>query len=358
MYLPYSELKKIGFDVDEHGKSHLLIKARSNDRYWLISNKSGYGEFKNEMSFFSTTFFMATLFKKIVLICKFLGIEKKIFKHVGVAFNEKFKQYPEVQLNSAVSIYSGTESSDRKVTVKITSIDNLTFYLKIAKSSRVNNLFINEKEALLIKSEDLDKCFIAPRFLGIGNTSFYWLLQSGTDWSSKGFDHTTREVMRYILEKEASSQITTVEKYIDSQDFTSIKNIEINRVVKKIVEYMGNEVIKTNHMHGDFTYWNVGFVNDDLYVFDWEYAGFFPVQLDYIHYKFSLIKRNNIDVKSCMDIIKSMREELNQEDPEVYMALYALIMSVRYQGRDNVKSGWVDHDLHNMIFNEFIKREN
>lgn len=351
------ELEKIGFNLNEKGDTHLLIKGNSSVRFWLISNGNDYKKFSEELNFFSTTFFIANLYKKLIMFCKLIKVDKLFFKHVGISLNHNHKQYQGIELNSCLSIYSGTESSDRKITVKITSENNLTSYLKIASNSNVNKLFSNEKQALLKNVELSEKSFLAPKFLGSGRAEKYWFLQTGSPWHSKNFHFTSQKIVKYILEKYENSKSINVVNYIESKNLNPTNNCEIQEVIQAIKSKYINENIHVNHMHGDLTYWNLGFISDDLYIFDWEYAGVLPVLFDYIHYKFSLVKRNKLNEESCTHILNSMEGEFGVKNSEVYMSLYLLIMSSRYQVRDAIDTGWVDYELHQVIFEKLFQRE-
>jgi len=202
------------------------------------------------------------LFNNFKFIRSFF-IEKSI--HQKLPMDNLYKY---IKSDSILSFNRGSLGPERKITILGTDINsNDQFFIKYADSDLAITNVCNEAN-ILKKIDNLNFVPILKQFVKNDN---YCLLETNILKGSR------------LISDKLNIKIFNILIKINNQ---SIK------VEKK---YTGD--LKTCFSHGDFCPWNINIDNDDLKVFDWEMAGYYPLGYDLFTFIFQtsfLINRTNV----------------------------------------------------------------
>lgn len=195
------------------------------------------------------------------------------------------------------SIFCGTPSTDQKLTIQIFSSREILGYCKIGTSERVHELFKHERDIL----EILHDCNInhVPRCKGVFDLdkATRVFIQTTEKKPSAKIEHNFGPKQKAFLDMlfERTRKDIAFEKtdYYSSilflkQNIKLLKQ-EYQKVVTQAVDallskYKGQHVL-WGMCHRDFTPWNTCMVDDQLFVFDFEYAlRYAPPEIDRWHF--------------------------------------------------------------------------
>ncbi|MDR2919740.1 MAG: phosphotransferase [Tannerella sp.] len=196
-----------------------------------------------------------------------------------------------------LAISCGTPGIHRKITVQISSRDEVLGYAKISGEPDVKSLFENEIDIL----KEL-------RTLGINaipQSLFYGELSSCVNIFIQDTVKKDRPVNK--LRNEPLVWDFLLELYVKTsgeipfkqtgyyQDLQRLKDNQLKHNLKEsallqctmaeVNDFFQNNATRFSVFHGDFTLWNTFIHQNKLYVFDWEYSRpAYPPFLDFFHF--------------------------------------------------------------------------
>lgn len=194
--------------------------------------------------------------------------------------------------------FAGTPSAHQKGTIQIATKDKILGYAKFSNVNMIQSLFYEEKEFLdwLSKCQvkNIPKCLLCEEIEN-GTTIF---IQDTEKTTKSRIVHKSSDLhiafVRELCEKtkvECDYENTDYCKMIQvlKENLAVLDNLDIEAKVmlesiSLIEESLKNEKV-FSAFHGDFTPWNTFIENNNLYVFDYEYARrTYPKYLDVFHF--------------------------------------------------------------------------
>ena len=249
------------------------------------------------------------------------------FNFCNVELMDKLKTVlNSIYSNYEFSIFGGTPSTDQKITIQLFRNKEILGYCKIGSSERTHELFEHERDILKF----LDDCNIdhVPRCKGVFNLddttkAFVQTTEKKTgakiehkfDLKEKAFldmlFEKTREDIAFE-ETDYYSSILFLQKNIKllQKEYQQIVSQEIQSLLSK---YIGRRVL-WGMCHRDFTPWNTCIVNNQLFVFDFEYAlRYAPPEIDRWHFFVqTLYYEKKMDVDKIADeFLKKHSDKIN-----------------------------------------------
>lgn len=330
------DLKAFGVvEVPSAGLAYAQIKARSNERWWLLplSKRTCAVAGLEMLQPVSLPARLAKAFARLVARygpLSWLSRTKVQFSGQPgfcALFAEK---------NLSCAYFTGTDGPHRKTAVQIMDEHgNILGYAKISRIPAIQRYIENEARMLQELSTLALKTAAVPTLLSFTNDNGSVVLV--TD-SIKNTRHQTIKrlealqinFLQELAEKTRQSGAETlVKRLADSQvSFgEQLSSDWMNRFSR------GYQLIcKAAHRlptclaHGDFTPWN-SFVQDgSLYVFDWEYAeAAFPVGYDYVHFYLSTAQAADPSLVVNL-LVKQLASEFFADDE--FLAAHALLLSL------------------------------
>ena len=196
------------------------------------------------------------------------------------------------------SIFEGTPSVHKKITMQLSCGNKILGYCKISDSENIKVLF--EKEAHTLQKLHNYGVTNIPKVLYCGTLSndTHIFVQSTTKSASSKIIHEWGPLHdEFILQLQNKTNLAlSFEKSDDYNTITALEehldwlpsNIDNNIVAKAIAtikeKYCGKEV-EFCACHGDFTPWNMFANKQGLFVFDFEYATMsYPAEIDRYHF--------------------------------------------------------------------------
>lgn len=196
------------------------------------------------------------------------------------------------------SIFEGTPSVHRKITMQLSSGKKILGYCKLSESDNIKELF--DKESKMLSWLEEREINGIPRILYCGTLSnrMHVFVQSTAKTASSAVIHEWNKLHEDFLSQlhEKSKQLIQFEESDLYKSIIALEkhfdwlpdNIDESIILKAISDirkrYCGCEV-EFSAYHGDFTPWNMFVEKKELFVFDFEYAGMsYPKGLDRYHF--------------------------------------------------------------------------
>ena len=196
------------------------------------------------------------------------------------------------------AIFEGTPSVHQKITMQLSNGNGILGYCKLSDGNEIKQLFEKEKSIL----DELCKKGVTniPKALYCGTLSCntHIFVQSTEKRASSRIVHewgAMHETFIQLLQEKTTvaqlfeksdyyNSITLLEEYLEWLPDNIDSNI-VAKAISGIKEKYCNKEIEFCACHGDFTPWNM-FANDnELFVFDFEYAAMsYPSGIDRYHF--------------------------------------------------------------------------
>jgi hypothetical protein len=323
-----AEIIALGFSVSDHytpgSVAYNIISGRSNARWWLVP-LTNRRVAVNGLSMFQPMIRSSKLFKCFAVVTGSVGLaslwtRKKIYisgtTQLGDVFGEKDLHY---------AFFTGTDSPHRKVSVQIMGRDGtIKGFAKVSSNSAVKPLLAHEADTLNhVNTLDLQTALI-PKVLFNGEMGGAGVLITDTLKTCRAKTVTTLTDAHVAFLHELCDK-TAVPGTADTNWVVTEMRCQYDAVVDRLPviwqarltqaiacmeRYEGGWGARSLN-HGDFTPWNTFFVEDKLYVFDWEYASKeFSFGYDLSHMLHSLEKLDSSnDVTTALNkMIESIRK--------------------------------------------------
>lgn len=197
------------------------------------------------------------------------------------------------------AIFEGTPCVHQKITIQLSSGNNILGYCKASDNKEIMQLF--EKEAATLAKLAKNGVTNIPRALHCGTLSngVHIFVQSTVKTTKSQVVHTwgpqqeaflatLHEKTRLALPFEESDyyrSITALQEHIDWLPATTDKEVVTTAIARAMAEYCG-KMVEFSACHADFTPWNMFVERGELFVFDFEYATLtYPPGIDRCHFE-------------------------------------------------------------------------
>ena len=196
------------------------------------------------------------------------------------------------------AVFCGTPCVHQKLTIQLSSGDNILGYCKVSDSKEVAELFSRE-------SNILGKLYKAgvhnvPKIMYVGEwrNGVHLLVQTTRktyrsqvihDWGHlhDGFlrDMAVKTKQRLVFEEtDYYKTLNELSMHIDWLPSDEGREL-VRGVLEKVLNKNKHKMVEYGAYHADFTPWNTFVEQGELFVFDWEYAQMtYPPMLDRYHF--------------------------------------------------------------------------
>lgn len=255
-----------------------------------------------------------------------------------------------------LAFFGGTPSVDRKVTIQISSNQNILGYLKVSDKDRVRRLFQSEADNLsYLKGRGMTGI---PDALFVGEQGgLYFFLQSCVKhngyktslklceehWSY--LDRLARLTcadMRFRCTDFCSSLLSLLSETEGYGSFRDIELAEVRSSAKEMIKRFDGGHVNFSFYHGDFTPWNTVLNADGLWAFDFEYSQkYMPAYMDAVHYFLQpLLMKRSVRAEAVFEKLIGFRDILNRyvDDPNLLIEEYLLVVIEQYLSRGHAQS--------------------
>lgn len=249
------------------------------------------------------------------------------------------------------SVFNGTPCAHQKKTIQVYEGSKILGYCKVSRNSELITLFQREDRYLCwLKAcgvSGVPEC-ICCKEIEDGTWIF---VQTTVKSNSSTVNYKLNELELNFLKNLSEKTIvkcafeeTEMYQGIKSIDETSMRNdIAVVKGLTAIQDYYHDkENCVFSAYHSDFTPWNMFSEGNELFVFDWEYAGrtYMPY-LDLIHFiiQTGIFSGNMNAPKLYNRLFKDNNELLNRhfKNPRIAVLCYLLDVMAKYAKRDEGK---------------------
>ena len=273
-------LSDVNINIGE-GKDYLILPTLKNAR-WIIE----LGDYRNKLNSFliyQPSSIRGKIFKCFVIFCpnRLLSL---FFKRqlIKLNFKESFIDKLFTNSDNSYSVYLGNGSVHNKATIQLSRKNNPYAYFKFSQNNTVRNLFENESKILdvLMNKFNISNIPIVM-YHGAVNDLGYFATSSIRTRESKFIDKIKSEHVDFLIKiyKSTSREKITYDGLVllyksriklACNQIPIFKQHEYN--FDNILKQCSESEMKYTLAHKDFTPWNSFFNNEQIYVFDWEYA--------------------------------------------------------------------------------------
>ena len=264
-----------------------------------------------------------------------------------------------------LSYFSGTPSIHQKEIIQIAKGKNIIGYVKYSKSDDIKRAFVKESTYLKFLFEKRVKnvpqslfCSDLSSEMGVfvqdTNKTLKYEMAHELDEPHINFLRSFCEktkVTKDFCETDYFKMLKKLRTSISTLSYLKNKQTLLNRTIE-LVENALNNTKNFCCYHGDFTPWNTYLLNNELFVFDFEYAeSSYPPYLDVFHFfTQTLIWEKDYDIDDIMveykkQFIYGKFKNLFSNSSIAYIE-YLLFVITLFSNRDgeNLK----DDDFRNM----------
>ena len=196
------------------------------------------------------------------------------------------------------AVFCGTPCVHQKLTIQLSSGDNILGYCKVSDSKEVAELFSRE-------SNILGKLYKAgvhnvPKIMYVGEwrNGVHLLVQTTQktnrsqvihEWGQLHDDFLrdmaakTKQSL-FFEETDYCRTLNELSRYLDWLP-TDKDKVLVRKALDKVLKKNEHKIVESGAYHADFTPWNTFVEQGELFVFDWEYAQMtYPCGLDRYHF--------------------------------------------------------------------------
>ncbi|KAA6303777.1 MAG: hypothetical protein EZS26_000328 [Candidatus Ordinivivax streblomastigis] len=261
--------------------------------------------------------------------------------------------------NFQFSVFCGTPSNHQKITVQISKGSNILGYCKISDRENIKQLFSREEKILnTLKAKNINQI---PECLYCGSlTDNIDLFVQSTvktnhskvlhKWNSQhwAFLANLKQQTEQILPFEQTDYFRDIDKLRQNQSYLSIPDRNmIDSAIDKVMDYYGGKLVTFCAYHADFTPWNMFLEQNQLFVFDFEYAQLtYPPYLDWFHFFTQCCifeERLNANEIYNAYLIQKRKETEYLKNSDFYYLCYLLNILSLYLERE--KGLYNNHDV-------------
>ena len=284
--------------LHDKGTDKFYLFVNSSGKKWLLSSRNK----RVAISIYQPGSFKGKLLKclfpylHILPFLDRLGLFNIVYRDIDEGFREFICQNFEIK-NPEFSIFYGTPSANRKVTIQISEGKRILGYCKVSNDERIAKLFFNEQKILSdLHSKGIDnipKCLYCGLFNGLDYAFAQSTCRTLKSQASNHFTKSHKDFLQKLRDTTLchcdwnESDFATTLLYLNEHiEAIRIEDREcIVKALHSIDAYYGGSDVEFSMYHGDFTPWNTFLNNGSLFVFDFEYARFTcPPYMDACHF--------------------------------------------------------------------------
>lgn len=337
------------FKKNEAGKEYIIFQH--SDKTWVLPNDS----LETALEMYQPSTMRGKVLKSCV---KLFHNTESILKKFG-AKKERLCMKPEILLylleltgerDFFVAAYMGdtTTKQNNKMTLQVYNDKKILCYAKVSEELEVLENFSREIDSLKYLEEK--GVTNIPKVLGDKEIQGLRIFVQSTDKPLKQqvrleFGKNQIEFIENIVKKTKTDV-----KYETSQFYESIQYLKsvvaefekqeqtvIEAAIRQVETYAEEKGLEFAFSHGDYTPWNVYYVDGELFAFDFEYCyQTMLCHMDIFHYftQFSIMGQHN-DVEKTILLYQERKEMLKEyvENPDVVYVCYLLHIIAFYHNR-------------------------
>ena len=339
------------FVEDKTGKEYIVFCH--SDKTWIMPDES----LEPALEMYQPS----TMKGKILKSCiKLFHTNEQILHKLGcdkkkLSFDVDILSYLQKTINQKniyIAAYMGdtTTRQNNKATLQVYNDQTIFCYVKVSEEPEVLENFSREINSL----KYLDERGIEniPRVLGdekiqglrifVQSTNKPLKQQVQLEFGRKqiGFiDNIVKKTQMNVT--YGTSEFYTSVQYLKEhiQQFADREKSLIHTAIKQIERYEEEKGIQFAFSHGDYTPWNVYYVDGELFAFDFEYCyQTMPCYMDVFHYltQFSLMGQHN-DTEKTILLYQESKKQLEEyiSSPDIVYVCYLLHIIAFYHNRTN-----------------------
>lgn len=197
--------------------------------------------------------------------------------------------------NPEFAIFCGTPCVHQKITIQISCGKRIIGYVKVTASEDIRNVFDHENRILSKLHRQGVECVPECLYCGTLACGLHVFIQTTIKTVQSKVLHRWTNLHSQFLTMLATC--TQQELPFEQTDFNHDLNLlesrldeidkeeEVVKVLAEIRTHYKEKNVVFSAFHADFTPWNMFKEQDNLFVFDWEYARLtYPPRLDYFHF--------------------------------------------------------------------------
>lgn len=353
-----ADIQSLGLKVSPYPSAdaipYAVIGGRSNARWWLLPLENRQVT-SSGLALFQPILTSARWIKRAVVLLSKLGMGWLWAKpQLYISGQSVLASY----FNSndlSYAYFTGTDSPHRKIAVQIMNKQGaIKGFAKVSRNPEVKK-FINHEAKILQQLATLDiKTAYLPAVLYIGEQHGASVLLTDTlktpntpTVSKLKPQHLAflQELAQKTVTPQPPSQTIEVlhKRYTSvASQLTAAWCTRLEHALT-LLNHHTHQLLSPTLIHGDFTPWNTFFVDQQLYVFDWEYAEFnYPTTNDFIHFLLAQPDSNQLTAElKLQKLVTALAKDFavtQSQQAILLVALYLTSHTLQYVER-NVVSG-------------------
>ncbi|MGE4095784.1 MAG: phosphotransferase [Candidatus Binatia bacterium] len=345
------EIKALGVSVSGSPRDALvpyaIVGGRSNFRWWLIPLDNRQ-IISSSLALFQPTLFTAGLIKRAALTLTAFGMSsawarpKLYLSPTPTSISEYFGCS-----GLRFAYFTGTDSPHRKITVQAMDVEGrIRGYAKATTNALVRPLLRHEAETLTRVRLLRLKSALIPEVLFSGEVGATTVLVTDTLKRPSTRSTVTLQPKHIAFLRELAQRTARATSGSGSSHAASLSG-RLNSVSDRLPTAWLNRLTDAirrcgaenpsqlfrSLTHGDFTPWNSFFVDDQLYVFDWEYAqDDMPASNDLFHFLLANPRMRNRSPEAVVetlanrfgDVIGAATKDTARHAVLIYLTNHAL----------------------------------
>ena len=327
------EMDALSLNKLENHKIKYLTFSNKDGKQWSIPIKN----MRVALELYEPSGLKGKMLKKILPLIAKIGVGKFILhgSNSSIKISRNLKELLVMCFGEQweFSVFWGTPCVDQKITIQIYNGKEILGYCKIGNSEQIEKLFKHEKNILdLLEQKGIRN---VPRALVVEKVSDeYWaFVQSTEKVQGARTEHNYNEKQRCFIEKlwrETRKTLPFEETdYYQSlvllEEHLYLIDKEYREIVKETLYHIKklykDRLVEWGMCHRDFTPWNTCVIEDELFVFDFEYAlKHAPKEIDKWHF---FVQTKCFECKYSMEQIAKIYSALDDKN-NVLMKCYLL----------------------------------
>lgn len=344
--------------------SKFLKFSNSDGKEWIVPKKN----MRTALSIYQPSGIKGRLLHLFLPYLYWLPMVRRAIHAKSMAFSlgkeltECIKRVLSID-NFEFSIYEGTPSVHKKRIIQIFKGTKILAYCKISAAGSVVKLLKNGQKTLSylhkVGIDSVPTCYYCDKVAH--NSDVVCFIQSTTKTERSKTLHEFGDKHWAFLDDLYQKTRLTI-PFEDSDFARSINSLEaylsifspedahtIIQGIKRVRDYYKGDV-EFSAYHGDFTPWNMYLEGDELFVFDFEYAGLsYPPFMDRFHFfTQTIIFEKHLTGRAIDELYVIKRAEIIEycANVEIVYTAYILDIISRYISRENAD---LSIDSQNMI---------
>lgn len=337
--------------------------ANADGKMWIMPARN----LRTAMELYQPSGWKGRLLKRWFPILHRLRIVRSVVhaEEIRCRMNDELRRLLEKVLeteNMEFSIFCGTPSEHKKITIQIFLQKRIFGYAKFSDKLKVASLFQHESEILKEIRELGVKNVPEPKFYGKKNGIYIFVQTTTKTRKSKICHHWTiqhtlciDEIIKKTRQKIAFEKTDFFMEIQKLKNNLNLYEEKDQSSLAKGIQFVSDYYSKKNEycfFHGDFTPWNMYMEDNKIYLFDMEYScRLFPPYMDMLHFVMQVcIQEKHKDSKQIIREIERSAFIVKSLGPSYQITIiayllfilsfYMQIYTTRFNSNDNGYRIW------------------